>query len=343
MGLQCHWVDSFGDPFFVFPNCFDIPLSRPKFPLIFLGKCYKLFFDLIVNYLLNFGLHFSSCTLHTQEVRGSNPLAPTIFVGAIHELPLLAREKEMSGHSKWSTIKRKKGAADAKRGKLFTKIIKEIMVAARMGGGDINANPRLRTAVLAAKAENMPKDNIDRAIKKGAGELEGVNYEELTYEGYGPGGVAMMVEVLTDNKNRTVADVRHVFSKYNGNLGENGCVSWMFEKKGLIIIEKSGVDEDRLMEVALEAGALDVKGSGKEFEVTADPASFEGVKKALEEAGFKSNYAEVTMVSQNNIRLSGREAEQMLKLMEGLEDSDDVQKVYGNFDIAEEEMERLSA
>ncbi|MGE5840742.1 MAG: YebC/PmpR family DNA-binding transcriptional regulator, partial [Deltaproteobacteria bacterium] len=219
----------------------------------------------------------------------------------------------MSGHSKWSTIKRKKGAADAKRGKLFTKIIKEIMVAARMGGGDINANPRLRSAVLAAKAENMPKDNIDRAIKKGTGELEGVNYEELTYEGYGPGGVAMMVEVLTDNKNRTVADVRHVFSKYNGSLGENGCVSWMFEKKGLIIVERSGVDEDRLMEVALEAGALDVRDSGKEFEVTTDPASFEGVKKALEDAGFKSNYAEVTMVAQSNIRLSGKEAEQMLK------------------------------
>jgi YebC/PmpR family DNA-binding regulatory protein len=252
-------------------------------------------------------------------------------------------QKAMSGHSKWSTIKRKKGAADAKRGKLFTKIIKEIMVAARMGGGDINANPRLRSAVLAAKAENMPRDNIDRAIKKGAGELEGVNYEELTYEGYGPGGVAMIVEVLTDNKNRTVADVRHVFSKYNGSLGENGCVSWMFEKKGLIIVEKSGVDEDRLMEVALEAGALDVRDSGKEFEVTTDPASFEGVKKALEDAGFKSNYAEVTMVAQSNIRLSGKEAEQMLKLMENLEDSDDVQKVYGNFDIAEEEMERLSA
>jgi YebC/PmpR family DNA-binding regulatory protein len=249
----------------------------------------------------------------------------------------------MSGHSKWSTIKRKKGAADAKRGKVFTKIIKEIMVAARFGGGDINSNPRLRTAVLAAKAENMPKDNIDRAIKKGTGELEGVNYEELIYEGYGPGGVAMMLEVVTDNKNRTVADVRHIFLKHNGNLGENGCVSWMFEKKGLITIEKSGVDEDRLIEVALDAGALDVKDSGKEFEVTTDQTSFEEVKKALEEAGFKYNYAEVTMVPQSTIRLSGKEAEQMLKLMEGLEDSDDVQKVYGNFDIADEEMERLSA
>jgi len=249
----------------------------------------------------------------------------------------------MSGHSKWSTIKRKKGAADAKRGKLFTKVIKEIMVAARFGGGDINANPRLRTAVLAAKAENMPKDNIERAIKKGTGELEGVNYEELTYEGYGPGGVAMMLEVLTDNKNRTVADVRHVFSKHNGSLGEGGCVSWMFVKKGLITIEKSGADEDRLIEVALDAGALDVEDTGKEFEVTVPPGSFEEVKGRLDKAGFKCNYAEVTMVPQTSVRLAGKEAEQMLKLMEGLEDSDDVQKVYANFDITDEEMERLSA
>jgi len=249
----------------------------------------------------------------------------------------------MSGHSKWSTIKRKKGAADAKRGKLFTKIIKEIMVAARFGGGDINANPRLRTAVLAAKAENMPKDNIERAIKKGTGELEGVNYEELIYEGYGPGGVAMMLEVVTDNKNRTVADVRHTFSKHNGSLGENGCVSWMFEKKGLITIEKSGVDEDRLIEVALDAGAFDVRDIGKEFEVMTDAVNFEEVKKAIEEAGFKYTYSDITMVPKNTVHLTGKEAEQMLKLMEGLEDSEDVQKVYGNFDIADEEMERLSA
>ena len=249
----------------------------------------------------------------------------------------------MSGHSKWSTIKRKKGAADAKRGKLFTKIIKEIMVAARFGGGDINMNPRLRTAVIEAKAENMPKENIERAIKKGTGDLEGVNYEELTYEGYGPGGVAMMLEVLTDNKNRTVADVRHVLSKYNGSLGETGCVSWMFVNKGLISIEKSGVDEDRLIEVALDAGALDVRDTGKEFDVTTDPSNFEAVKKAIDEAGFKSNYAEVTMVPQSTVRLAGKEAEQMLKIMESLEDSDDVQKVYANFDIADEEMERLSA
>src|SRR5512147_2644118 len=249
----------------------------------------------------------------------------------------------MSGHSKWSTIKRKKGAADAKRGKLFTKIIKESMVSARMGRGDINGNPRLRSAVLAAKAENMPKDNIDRAIKKGTGELEGVTYEEITYEGYGPAGVAMLVQVLTDNKNRTVADVRHIFSKHSGNLGETGCVSWMFENKGLILVDKAGVEEDKLLEVALDAGALDVKDNGKEFEVTVSPAGFEEVKKKTEEAGFKPNYAEVTMVPQTTIRLAGKEAEQMLKLMEGLEDSDDVQKVFANFDIADEEMERLSA
>ncbi len=249
----------------------------------------------------------------------------------------------MSGHSKWSTIKRKKGAADAKRGKAFTKIIKEIMVAARFGGSDINSNSRLRAAVTAAKAENMPKDNIERAIKKGTGELEGVNYEDLTYEGYGPGGVAMILEVLTDNKNRTVADVRHVFSKHNGNLGETGCVSWMFEKKGLIVIDKSNANEDRLIEVALDAGALDVKDTDKDFELVVPPPNFEEVKKALEDAGFKFNYAEITLVPQSTIRLTGKEAEQMLKLMEGLEDSDDVQKVYANFDITDEEMERLSA
>ena len=249
----------------------------------------------------------------------------------------------MSGHSKWSTIKRKKGAADAKRGKAFTKLIKEIMVAARFGGGDITTNPRLRTAVLSAKAENMPRENIDRAIKKGTGELEGVNYEELTYEGYGPGGVAMMLEVLTDNKNRTVADVRHVFSKQNGSLGEAGCVSWMFEKKVLMTINKAGVDEDRLIEVALDAGALDVKGTDKEFDVTTSPGNFEEVKKKLEEAGFKCSYGEVTMVPQTTVRLAGKEAEQMFRLMEALEDADDVQKVYANFDIADEELERLSA
>ncbi len=189
----------------------------------------------------------------------------------------------------------------------------------------------------------MPKDNIDRAIKKGAGELEGVTYEEITYEGYGPGGVAMLVQALTDNKNRTVADVRHVLSKHNGNLGETGCVSWMFENKGLILVDKTGVEEDKLLEVALDAGALDVKDNGKEFEVTVSPADYEKVKQKIEGAGFKPTYSEVTMVPQSTIKLVGKEAEQMLKLMEGLEDSDDVQKVYANFDIADEEMERLSA
>jgi YebC/PmpR family DNA-binding regulatory protein len=266
------------------------------------------------------------------------------WINPMQRSTFFLRERgDMSGHSKWSTIKRKKGAVDAKRGKVFTKIIKEIMVAARTGGGDINLNPRLRTAVLAGKAENMPKDNIDRAIKKGSGELEGVNYEELTYEGYGPGGVAMMLEVLTDNKNRTVADIRHTFSKQNGSLGEGGCVSWMFEKKGLLTIPKAGVDEDRLIEVALDAGALDVKDSGKEFDVTTSPGYYEEVKKKLEEMGLKPTYAEVTMVPQTTVRLTGKEAEQMLKLMENLEDSDDVQKIYANFDIADEEMERLSA
>jgi YebC/PmpR family DNA-binding regulatory protein len=260
-----------------------------------------------------------------------------------HFLLSTCESEAMSGHSKWSTIKRKKGAADAKRGKAFTKIIKEIMVAARFGGNDINSNSRLRAAVTAAKAENMPKDNIERAIKKGAGELEGVHYEDLTYEGYGPGGVAMILEVLTDNKNRTVADVRHVFSKHNGNLGETGCVSWMFEKKGLIVIDKSNANEDRLIEVALDAGALDVKDTDKDFELVVPPSNFEEVKKALEDAGFKFNYAEITLVPQSTIRLTGKEAEQMLKLMEGLDDSDDVQKVYANFDITDEEMERLSA
>ena len=212
-----------------------------------------------------------------------------------------------------------------------------------MGGGDINANPRLRAAVMAGKAENMPRDNIDRAIKKGTGELEGVTYEELTYEGYGPGGVALILEVMTDNKNRTVADVRHILSKHNANLGEAGCVSWMFEKKGLILIDKAGVEEDRLIEIALDAGALDVRDAAKDFEVTTDSGNFEKVRKTIEDAGFKPNYAEVTMVPQTTVRLAGRDAEQMVKLMEGLEDSDDVQKVYANFDIPDEEMERLSA
>jgi YebC/PmpR family DNA-binding regulatory protein len=249
----------------------------------------------------------------------------------------------MSGHSKWSTIKHKKGAADARRGKIFTKLIKEITVAARMGGGDPTGNHRLRSAVAAAKAENMPKDNIDRAVKKGTGELPGVSYEEATFEGYGPGGVAVLVEILSDNRKRTVADIRHVFSKNAGNLGEAGCVSWMFDKKGLIVFEKGKVDEERLMDLALEAGAEDVRETDKEFEVITEPSTFERVKKQLEEANLKPSYGEVSMVPQSTIRLTGKEAQQMVRLMESLEDSDDIQHVYANFDIPDEEMERLSA
>jgi YebC/PmpR family DNA-binding regulatory protein len=249
----------------------------------------------------------------------------------------------MSGHSKWSTIKHKKGAADARRGKIFTKLIKEITVAARMGGGDPNGNPRLRSAIVAAKAENMPKENIDRAIKKGTGELPGVTYEEATFEGYGPGGVAVLVEILTDNRKRTVADIRHVFSKNAGNLGEAGCVSWMFDKKGLIAFDKTKVDEEKLMDSALEAGAQDVREADKEFEVITDPADFERVKKRLEETRLPFAYAEISMVPQSTVRLTGKEAHQMLRLMESLEDSDDVQHVYANFDIPDEEIEQLSA
>ena len=243
----------------------------------------------------------------------------------------------MSGHSKWSSIKHKKGAADAKRGKIFTKLIKEITVAARMGGsGDPDSNPRLRTAIAAAKSENMPKDNIERAIKKGTGELEGVNYEESTYEGYGPGGAAVLVESLTDNKNRTVADVRHIFSKCGGNLGENGCVGWMFDKKGYIVVERTETDEDTLMEVALDAGAEDVREDDSNFEVITAPEDFEAVKAAIDAKEIKCLDAEVTMLPQNTADLTGKEAEQMIRLMDMLEDCDDVQKAYTNADIPED-------
>ena len=248
----------------------------------------------------------------------------------------------MSGHSKWSQIKRKKGATDAKRGQVFTKLIKEITIAARFGGGDPEGNPRLRTAIAAAKAENMPKDNIDRAIKKGTGELEGVSYDEFLYEGYGPGGAAILIEVMTDNKNRTTAEIRHIFAKSSGNLGEAGCVAWMFEKKGYIVVEKGGVDEERLMEVALDAGADDIQEDEKEFEVVTDPGSFEGVKASLDKSGIKYVLAEVTMHPQSVVQLAGKNAEQMLRLMEQLEDHDDIQKVYANFDIPEGVMEQLS-
>ncbi len=249
----------------------------------------------------------------------------------------------MSGHSKWATIKRKKGVADARRGKIFTKLIKEITLAARLGGGDPEGNARLRQAILAAKAENMPKDNIDRAIKKGSGELGGASaYEELTYEGYGPGGVAVLVDVMTDNKKRTVSEIRHIFSKYGGNLAENGAVAWLFEKKGSILVEKKGVDEDKLIEAALEAGAQDVREEENEYEIITEPASFDAVKKAIDTAGFTCIQAQISMIPRNTVKLNEDRAGQMLKLMEKLEDNDDVQDVYANFDIPDDVMERLS-
>lgn len=248
----------------------------------------------------------------------------------------------MSGHSKWSTIKRKKGAADVKRGKIFSKLIKEITVAARVGGGNPDGNARLRTAIAAAKAENMPKDNIERAIKKGTGEIESASFEEISYEGYGPGGVAVLVDTLTDNRNRTTGEIRHIFAKNNGALGEAGCVSWLFEKRGLIVFEKGAVDEEKLFEVALEAGADDIKEEETTFEVVTDPRNYEQVKAALDTLGSKYLLAEVTMVPKTTVKLEGKEAEQMLRLMEMLEDSDDVQKAYANFDISEDILERMS-
>lgn len=247
----------------------------------------------------------------------------------------------MAGHSKWANIKHRKGAVDAKRGKIFTKLIKEITVAARMGGGDINANPRLRSAVLAAKAENMPKDNMERAIKKGTGELEGVNYEELSYEGYGPAGAAVLLESLTDNKNRAVAEIRHIFNKHGGNLGENGCVGWMFEKKGYLVVEKRVTDEETLMETALEAGAEDVREDGDNFEVVTAPEDYEAVKEAIDAAEITTLSAEVTMLPQNMTELAGKDAEKMIKLMDALDDCDDVQKVYTNADIPDDVMDAL--
>jgi len=247
----------------------------------------------------------------------------------------------MSGHSKWSTIKHKKGAADKKRGKIFTKLIKEITVAARMGGGDPEANPRLRQALAAAKAQNMPKENFERAVKKGTGELEGVSYEEIIYEGYGPGGVAVLVECLTDNRNRTIADVRYMFSKAGGNVGTDGCVAWMFDKKGLIAVAKDAVDEDTLMEVALDAGAEDIRDEGDVFEVITEPAEFEAVQKAVEKAGIACQMAEITMLPQTMTEVTGKEAEQMIRFMDALDDCDDVQKFYANADIPDEAFEGM--
>lgn len=249
----------------------------------------------------------------------------------------------MSGHSKWSTIKRKKGAIDAKRGKIFTRLIKEITVAARMGGGDPDANPRLRSAILSAKTENMPKDNIDRAIKKGTGELEGAVYEEITYEGYGPGGVAILVDCMTDNKNRSVADIRHYFSKSGGNLGEFGCVSWMFAKKGTILVDKETIGEEELMGMALDAGAEDVVEEDNTYQVVTLPEDFETVREALEQAGVQFLEASVSMVPKTIVEISEEKtARQILKLLESLEDHDDVQNVFANFDIPDEIMEAVS-
>ncbi len=245
----------------------------------------------------------------------------------------------MSGHSKWATIKRKKGATDAKRGQLFTKLIKEISVAAR-NGGDPTGNPRLRTAIATARANSMPNDNIERAIKKGTGELEGVNYEENVYEGYGPAGVAMLVESLTDNKNRTVAELRNIFNKKGGNLGEAGSVAWVFHKKGILSFDKTGLTEDKIMELALEAGAEDVKDADDVWEVFTDPGDFENIREKL--VSLKPIHAEVTMIPQNTVKLDEDDARKMLSLIENLEEHDDVQKVHANFDIAPDILEKIS-
>ena len=244
----------------------------------------------------------------------------------------------MSGHSKWHSIKHKKGALDAKRGKLFTKFIKEITVAARSGGGDPEGNARLRKAILDAKNGNMPNDTIERAVRRGTGEEEGVNYEEITYEGYGPGGVALLIQSMTDNRNRTVAEIRHIFSKNGGNLGESGSVGWMFEKKGYIVVDKTAKSEDELFELAIEAGADDLRGDEDNFEIITSPESFESVLNAVKAAGVEPQVAEVEMMPQNYVKLEGGDARQMLKLMEALEDHDDVQKVSANFDINEADM-----
>ncbi|OEF95660.1 YebC/PmpR family DNA-binding transcriptional regulator [Desulfuribacillus alkaliarsenatis] len=248
----------------------------------------------------------------------------------------------MAGHSKWKNIAHRKGKQDAARGKIFTRLSKEIMVAARQGGGDPTANARLRLAISKAREHNMPNDNIERVIKKATGELEGVNYEEISYEGYGPAGVAVYVEVVTDSRNRAASDMRHIFSKYGGNLGESGCVSWMFDKKGIININKADItiDEEELLLLALDAGADDLIGDEDAFEIVTEPDSFEQVKEQLVAADIQINSSEITMVPQNTISLTGDDAKKMLKLMEKLEENDDVQNVYANFDISDEDMQK---
>jgi len=243
----------------------------------------------------------------------------------------------MSGHSKWHSIKHKKGAADAKRGKIFTRLIREITVAARTGGGDPDMNPRLRKAVSDAKAANMPNDNIDRGIKRGTGELEGVDYEEITYEAYGPGGVAVLIETMTDNRNRTVAELRHLLSKNNGNLGEAGSVAWMFDRKGYLVVDKKQKSEEELFEIAIEAGAEDLKDDEDNFEIFTDQEVFEDVKKSVQDSGIETEVAEISMIPQNFVKLEGTDAQQMLQLYDAIDDHDDVQNVYANFDIDESE------
>jgi YebC/PmpR family DNA-binding regulatory protein len=248
----------------------------------------------------------------------------------------------MSGHSKWATIKHKKGALDAKRGKIFTRLIKEIAMAAKSGGGDAESNPRLRTAVAAAKAENMPADNIKRAIQRGTGELPGATYEEITFEGYGPGGVALLVDVTTDNRNRTVSEIRHTFSKNGGNLGEAGSVAWMFHKKGYIVVPKGAAKEDDLMSLVLENGGDDLRDDGNDWEIVTDPAAFETVLNAIKAAGIETSVAEVSMIPQNYIKLEGQAANTMIRLLEALEDHDDVQHVYSNFDVDTKQLEEVA-
>jgi YebC/PmpR family DNA-binding regulatory protein len=245
----------------------------------------------------------------------------------------------MSGHSKWHTIKHKKGALDAKRGKMFTRIIKELTVAARNGGGDPDSNPRLRTVIADAKAVNMPSDNIKKAIQRGTGELPGVNYEEVTYEGYGPGGAAVIIEALTDNKNRTVGELRHMLTKHNGNLGESNSGAWMFSKKGYIVVEKAGADEEKLLNAVLEAGGDDLRDDGDTWEVLSEPSAFEAVRDAVKALGVEPATAQVAMLPQNYIKLEGKDASNMVKLMDALDDHDDVKQVWSNFDIEEREIE----
>ncbi len=249
----------------------------------------------------------------------------------------------MAGHSKWAQIKHKKASTDAKRGKIFTKIVKELTVAARIGGSDVSGNPRLRTAIEKAKEVNMPADNIKRAIMKGTGELPGVNYEELVYEGYGPGGAAILMEIMTDNKNRTSSEIRHIMSKNGGNLGESGCVAWMFQKKGYILVDKTKIDEDSLMSIILEAGAEDMKNDPKEdsFEIITSPENMNIVKTSIENAGIPVSFAEITMLPKNYASLDGKNAEQMIRLIEALEDHDDVQNVYTNFDAPDEVISKV--